>query len=153
MEMTKDLGLSISKVQDQSKQRMLLGAVIKLTDIAKGNLDLVDGSSLEETLTNQLSLFTRNTLSQQPFSQETNKENNGAMLRAVPPGNQPRNRQRSRNERIMNGLKNSNKRPEMCSLCLMAGHRAGPRCAVLVGFGAAFIASKSSKDFAYDTWK
>ena len=45
-------------------------------------------------------------------------------------------------------MRNSNKKPQCCSLCFALDHRAGPRCPVGTVHKAKFIASAKCKGFA-----
>ena len=80
LDFTRELGMSISKIQNKEQKRLMLGAVVKLTEIAKGNLESLNGQSLESILDNQLSLFTS-------YSQTgtNNKENVSDLRRGALP--------------------------------------------------------------------
>ncbi len=145
IELTKELAYSINRVKDKDQQKLLLGAVVKLTEISKGNLHLLDGQSLETLLDNQLSLFTKHCSSQVMFT-DSNKENYGMKRAALP--DRSKTRLRSRNEQVVNGLKNSNKKDASCTICQHPTHKAGPRCLVVMKFQSAFIAPKITKEFA-----
>ena len=145
MEMTKELAFSIHRVKEREQQQLLLGAVVKLTEIAKGNLEQVGNQSLESLLDNHLSLFSRNSDSRQLFSQD--KENSEGLRRGGKKDNS-RRRLRSVNERTMNTLRDSNKRTPICSLCCLPGHRTGNRCPVVTKFRARFIPAKEAASFA-----
>jgi hypothetical protein len=152
LDLTRQLGFSIGKIRDREKQTLLLGAVVKLNEIAKGNLEQVSGQSLEEILNNQLCLFTRNMPSQTMFSQdESNKENSApvpAMRAAAPTGTNGGSRLRSANERLGNSMRNSKKRPSICSLCLVPGHKVGRMCTIVQDWKATLVAAKDSIKFA-----
>ena len=148
LDMGKDLAMNVYKVKDSELQRLYLGAMIKLTEAAKGNLSMIDGMSLEETLENQLSMFTRNQPKQSMFSTEGESEER-EMIRAAPKGSDRGVlRLRSANERITNGMRNSKKRVPSCSLCFLNGHRAGMRCPTVQDHKAVFISSKEAPKFA-----
>jgi hypothetical protein len=53
MELTKELAYSINRVHDKDQQKLFLGAVVKLTEVAKGNASLVEGQTLEALLESQ----------------------------------------------------------------------------------------------------
>jgi hypothetical protein len=81
---------------------LFLGAVVKLTEISKGNIDMVQGQNLESLLDNQLSLFTKHS-SQQAMFTDANKENDGMKRAALP--DRSKNRLKSINERVCSTLK------------------------------------------------
>ena len=146
MDVTRDLAFSIQKIRDKQKQNLIVGAVMKLTDIAKGNMDQISNQSLEEVLENRLSLFTRNMASQPMFSQEEDKENS-VMRNAAPTGSSGGGRKRSANERTRNTMRSSQKRPETCTLCLAQGHRAGPKCPLVTSHGARNVGYREVEAF------
>ena len=149
MDATRALAISVDKVRDKAKKRLLVGAVLKLTEIAKGNLEEISAQSLEEVLENQFGLFTRNMASQPMFSQEdsSNKENE-VMRNAAPKGTSGGARQRSANERTMNSMRNSTRRPEICTLCYGPGHRVGTHCTVVNHHQAVVVPPKEVPLFA-----
>jgi hypothetical protein len=159
MDLSRELAYSINKVRNKQNQRLLLGAVIKLTEIAKGNVENVSSQSLEELLDNQFNLFTRNMPSRPLFAAGAgqNKENSGAssmrlaassMRLAAPPGSNGGNRLRSVNERTMNTMRDSNKRENICTLCHLPGHRVGRMCTVVLDAKAQVIKPKEVATFA-----
>jgi hypothetical protein len=145
MELTKELAYSINRVRDKDQQKLFLGAVVKLTEVAKGNASLVDGQTLEALLESQLSLFTRNASSQQMFI-DADKENLGMRRDALT--DRSKHRLKSRNELVRNGMRNSNKKEASCSLCHLHTHKAGPCCPVVVKYKSSFVAVKDSREYA-----
>ena len=146
LEITKDLGYAISKVQSKERQSLMIAAVVKLTEVSKGNFDFGD-KSLEEILEDKLSLFTRNSSSVH-FSQESTKENQPIMRRGAPIDH-TKNRLRSGNEHARNVMKDSSRRSPLCSLCSLPDHKVGShRCGVLMQHKAKFIRAKESTGFA-----
>lgn len=149
LDITRQLGYSIGKIHDKEKQMLLLGAVVKLNEIAKGNTEQISGQSLQEVLDNHLSLFTRNMASQPMFSQEraSDKENQ-SLRRAGPVGTNGGGRLKSANERTLNAMRNSKKRDSVCSLCLVPGHKVGRMCTIVQDLKATLIPAKESDEFA-----
>jgi hypothetical protein len=145
MELTKELAYSINRVHDKDQQKLFLGAVVKLTEVAKGNSSLLEGQTLEALLESQLSLFTRNG-SSQPMFVDADKVNLGMRRAAMP--DRSKHRLKSRNELVCNGMKNSNKKEASCSLCHLHNHKAGPRCPVVVNYKSRFVAVKDSREYA-----
>ena len=144
MDLTRELGFTINRIRNKEQQRLMIGSVLKLTEIGKGNFELVQGKSLEGVLETHLSHFTRNMPSQSNFG---NDKENEMMRGSLPDGCTVR--KRSANERTMNAvMRNSNKKPLSCSLCFAMDHRAGLRCPVVTAHKAKFIPSKSCKGFA-----
>ena len=70
------------------------------------------------------------------------------MPRGGPQGDRSLSRKKSANERTMNTMRNSSKRPPVCSLCMLTGHKAGVKCGVVHQFSAVFIPSKEAGGFA-----
>ena len=64
------LGELIAKTRNKQKQTLLMGAVVKLQEIAKGNYENLDNHSLEELLNQKLSHFTRHSGMTQRYSQD-----------------------------------------------------------------------------------
>jgi hypothetical protein len=125
---------AVNGVRDPSQQQMYMGAVVKLTEFARGNY--ADGNfSLEQSINKYLSLFTQNLPQQDLFSatssqlDKTSTTNN--MSNGATPGTNGGCRLQSKNERIVNSLKNSTRRTRVCSLCMKPGHRAGRNCLLL----------------------
>ena len=150
MDVTRELAHSINKLRDKPKQKLLVGAVIKLSEIAKGNAKRISAQSLENILENQLSLFTRNMTSQPRFSQDDNgcdKENHG-MRNAAPSYSSGGARFRSANERAMNSMKISKKRSAVCTLCFVPGHKVGRQCTVVLDHKAVVIGHREAPEFA-----
>ena len=172
MEITRNLGLAINQIRDKDRTVLLLGACLKLEECARGN-ELSD-STLEETLINHLSLFTRtmpvarggsqfsqfSQLSQssqtvarssvaRPSGKENHPNRNGVvanMKRVVPiqQGACQVKRLRSANERMLN----SNQQPNLCAMCLETGHRAGSQCPIVSQHQSEFIGHTKTKEFA-----
>jgi hypothetical protein len=150
VDLCRDLAYSINKLKrEKDKQKLLLGAVVKLTEIAKGNVNSISAQTLEETLENQLNLFTRNMPSQSMFSQDSSADKeNQTMRRAAPSGSNGGSRLRSANERALNPMKISSKRVPLCGLCHIPGHRVGRQCTIVMDFGATVVAAKEVAEFA-----
>ena len=126
---------------------LLLGAVVKLNEIAKGNAEQINGQSLHEILDNHLSLFTRNMASQPMFSQDTGDKENQTLRRGAPAGTNGGGRLRSANERTLNAMKNSKKRDSLCSLCLVPGHKVGRMCTIVQDLKARVVPAKDADEF------
>ena len=142
-EMTKDLAHNVSKVKNTSHKKKLLGAIVKLTEIAKGNIDDMDEQSLDTVIENRLQLFSRSVL--RPFPQQ-DKENVGMIQASVP--DYSRKRKKSANERICNGMADSNKRQSLCTFCMLPGHRVGTRCPLVCELKAVVIKPADSGSWA-----
>jgi hypothetical protein len=148
LDLARDVGLQVKSVRNKDQQRLLLGALLKIGEIAKGNLDSVSALGLEETLNNHLNLFTRHLPSQSMFSQtQDDDKENRPMSRANPSGTSGGSRFKSANERRMESMRNSNKRPATCALCHCPGHRVGRNCSVVSDLGATVISHKEMTSF------
>ncbi len=70
-------------------------------------------------------------------------------MRRGAPMDRTKNRLRSGNERARNIMRNSSKRPPICSLCSLPDHKAGSTsCGVVIEHKASFIKWNSSSAFA-----
>jgi hypothetical protein len=123
--------------------------MVKLTEIAKGNIDSISSQSLEEILDNQLNLFTRNMPSQSfMFSQDSEVDKENVPMRSnAPTGSNGGQRLRSANERAVNGMRNSNKRAAICTLCHVPGHRIGRMCTIVIDQEAHVIGHREIPQF------
>jgi len=125
--------------------------VVKVGEIAKGNINSVAGQSLEETLNNHLNLFSRQLQGQPMFSQqgyETDQENQQEMLRANPAGSSGGSRYKSANEQRVVAMRTSTRRTASCALCLCPGHKVGRKCQVVLDLEATVITSNETASFA-----
>lgn len=145
-EMTKDLAHHMSKVKSTTHKKKLLGAIVKLTEIAKGNIDDLDEQSLDAAIENRLNLFSRSIV--RPFPQQ-DKENVGMIQASLP--DYSRKRLKSANEHTlsgMTGMTDSNKRKALCTLCLLPGHQVGTRCPLVCALLAVVIKHQDSGAWA-----
>ncbi|KAG7337370.1 hypothetical protein IV203_034764 [Nitzschia inconspicua] len=155
----RDLVNSIDKVRDKTKKDLLLGTLVKLADVANGNMEQFHNESLLDALHGYLGQFSRTMPSQEMFSQNyqaysqhdyegPSMDNQHAALKKWNPtwANGGR-RYRSRNERTMDRMRDSNKRKPTCTLCLQPGHRVG-KCPKIHVIGASIIGHENVVEYA-----
>ena len=139
------LGFAIEGVRARNDKELLLGAVIKLTEIAKGNTTLVSEQSLGQVLENHLNLFTQNMTQQNRF--QNSQPASEQMRLGRPVGTNGGGRKKSVNERRVEAMKDSRRRQALCSLCMCPGHRVGHSCPTAAKLLADVVPKNSISDF------
>jgi hypothetical protein len=135
----------ISKVKNKDQQHLLLGAVIKLTDLAKSNHEFLEGRTLESILENTLSLFARHS-HPRSLTSTRNKESKSGLRRGGLADHSIKQK-KSINEHTSASMANSSQRTLSCSICYGTGHSAGTKCPVVDDFGASFVAFTRAQAF------
>jgi hypothetical protein len=77
LDATDELAKSVSNISHPCVKKQYLGEIIRLTEIVKGNLKIVEGMSLQYLLDGQLSVYIQSSAGQQISSQNTSLINKG----------------------------------------------------------------------------
>jgi hypothetical protein len=139
-----NLAFSVMRVRNPQKRNLLLGAMIQLEQIAKGNVDGMCIDELQQSLQNHLSMFTTSMSTKNRFSADGLSV---PMSLGAPTGSNGGARLKSANEKSINWMRNSNKRNPSCTLCHRQGHKAGRNCPVVSDNNAVYIGNKGVEKF------